>query len=49
MNVRVLTKELAFYGGGHYNHTFFWENLQPPKEGGGVFPDKDVEISKMIM
>merc|ERR1712093_217669 len=28
----------SFNGGGHINHTLFWENLAPSKNGGGGEP-----------
>ncbi|KDN53629.1 putative SOD2-superoxide dismutase precursor, mitochondrial [Tilletiaria anomala UBC 951] len=28
-------KALNFNGGGHLNHSLFWTNLAPPKQGGG--------------
>eukprot|EP00850_Spirogloea_muscicola_P003318 SM000013S26487 [mRNA] locus=s13:618564:620294:- [translate_table: standard] len=31
----ALQGALKFNGGGHINHTIFWQNLAPPKEGGG--------------
>ncbi|SNX82128.1 probable SOD2 - superoxide dismutase (Mn) precursor, mitochondrial [Melanopsichium pennsylvanicum] len=31
----ALQKAINFNGGGHINHTLFWENLAPPKQGGG--------------
>lgn len=31
-----LQSALAFNGGGHINHSLFWENLLPPSQGGGV-------------
>ncbi len=29
----ALQKAINFNGGGHINHTLFWENLAPPKQG----------------
>ncbi|KAN0065387.1 Superoxide dismutase [Mn], mitochondrial [Thecaphora frezii] len=31
----ALQKAINFNGGGHINHTLFWQNLAPPKQGGG--------------
>ncbi|SJX66220.1 probable SOD2-superoxide dismutase (Mn) precursor, mitochondrial [Sporisorium reilianum f. sp. reilianum] len=31
----ALQKAINFNGGGHINHTLFWQNLAPPKNGGG--------------
>lgn len=30
---------LKFNGGGHINHSIFWQNLAPQKEGGGAPPE----------
>lgn len=34
----ALQSALRFNGGGHVNHSIFWTNLAPPKEGGGGEP-----------
>jgi len=34
-----LQAAMRFNGGGHINHTLFWENLAPHKAGGGELPD----------
>ncbi len=31
-------RAIKFNGGGHINHTLFWENLAPASKGGGGEP-----------
>ena len=33
---------INFHGGGHVNHTLFWENLSPTKQGGGEPPSGEL-------
>lgn len=41
-------KEIRINGGGHINHSIFWTNLAPPKNGGGEPPAKDSALLKQI-
>lgn len=42
----ALQNAIKFNGGGHVNHTLFWENLAPKGKGGGELPSG--ELSKYI-
>ncbi|MEX1012979.1 MAG: Fe-Mn family superoxide dismutase [Waddliaceae bacterium] len=37
-----LQSAIKFNGGGHINHSLFWENLAPESEDGGVAPTGDL-------
>ncbi len=38
LDVKALSKELAFNVGGHMLHSIFWENMAPSGKGGGGQP-----------
>jgi Fe-Mn family superoxide dismutase len=43
-----LTQDLKFNGGSHINHSIFWKNLAPLKNGGGKLPEKSSALLKHI-
>lgn len=43
-----LQQAIRFNGGGHVNHSIFWENLAPPSQGGGGEPSPNGELGVAI-
>ena len=43
-----LSQAIKFNGGGHFNHEFFWDNLSPVSQDGGVLPIKGSELMNWI-
>lgn len=43
-----LGSALKFNGGSHINHSIYWTNLAPTKNGGGVIPNRDSALRLLI-
>ncbi len=41
-----LSKDIKYQEELHFNYEFFWDNLAPISQGGGVLPSKDSLLFK---
>jgi superoxide dismutase, Fe-Mn family len=46
--VQVLCGKVAFTAGGHNAHKWYWENLAPSDNGGGILPDDKSPLTAAI-
>jgi Fe-Mn family superoxide dismutase len=44
-----IADKVWFNGGGHQAHAWYWENLAPADNGGGVLPDDKSGLSHAIV
>jgi Fe-Mn family superoxide dismutase len=47
--VQVLCGKVAFTAGGHNAHKWYWENLAPSDNGGGIIPDEKSPLTTAIV
>ena len=42
-SIIALQQAIKFNGGGHLNHSIFWQNLIPASKGGGVLGEGELK------
>jgi len=47
--VQKLCKAVSFTAGGHNCHAWYWDNLAPSDNGGGVLPDDKSPLTQAIV
>jgi len=48
-DMKLISEEIKLHGNMHINHEFFWENLAPISQSGGVMPTSDSDLMKAIV
>ena len=47
--VQNLCKNLNFHSGGHNCHAWYWDNLAPAGNPGGILPDEKSPLSQALV
>ena len=49
VGVQKLCKGVSFTAGGHNCHSWYWDNLAPADNGGGILPDASTGLAKAVV
>lgn len=49
VNVQKLCKAVSFTAGGHNCHSWYWDNLAPSDNGGGILPEASTPLAQAVV